>query len=236
MSYRGQQSIQASTRPSLTVNAMSFSNIATLSGVGQVVDGHTVAANDVIWLNAQTTATQNGPYLAVAGTWQRLTGYESGVNVAGLSIYIQSSSSPSNNNNNIYQVVAASAFKAALGFESCVATLVSTADPVTSVPDFTPLTTTQTLAFKASGTAGAFVIPNRYQISSSQTTTTNYNLPSVTAANNGQLISVQNSSTALHTVTGTINGVAATVLNIFPGDDIDFIASSSNSGFILGGN
>jgi hypothetical protein len=52
----------------------STSNIASLSGL-TAVDGVTPVANDLILLTAQTTASQNGPWLASSGGWSRPTWY-----------------------------------------------------------------------------------------------------------------------------------------------------------------
>lgn len=230
MSYEAQQSTQQKTRPSLVVNAISQTNIAALTGVGQVIGGHTVQANDVLYLNNQTTpgspTAGNGPWTAVAGAWARTPSYESQTNIAGLSVYIQSSSTPSTDNNNIYQVVGA-AQKAVLGADSCVATLVSSADALSSVGDFISLTATQALAFRT-GT-GAYDVPNRYNIASSQTTPTAYTMPTGTATDNGKMIGVKNSSTAVHTITGTIDGAAS--ISIFPGDYLEFAYSQAATGF-----
>lgn len=40
------------------------SNVASLSAASSTIDSRTAVANDIIWLAAQTTASQNGPYIA----------------------------------------------------------------------------------------------------------------------------------------------------------------------------
>jgi hypothetical protein len=66
-------SIQASvagidSKPSVAVVATT--NLAAISGL-QTVDGYTLQAGDRILLTGQTTATQNGPYVAAVGAWSR---------------------------------------------------------------------------------------------------------------------------------------------------------------------
>jgi hypothetical protein len=57
-------------------------NIATLSGL-LTVDGVTVAASDRILVRAQTTATQNGIYVAASGAWTRATDFDGAGEVTG---------------------------------------------------------------------------------------------------------------------------------------------------------
>lgn len=52
-------------------------NIATLSGL-PTVDGHVFVAGERILLAAQTTGSQNGPWIVHAGVWSRPTDYPSG--------------------------------------------------------------------------------------------------------------------------------------------------------------
>ena len=51
---------------------VSTANLATLSGLS-TVDGYTLVAGDRILLVGQTTAAQNGPYIAAVGAWTRAT-------------------------------------------------------------------------------------------------------------------------------------------------------------------
>ena len=56
-------------------------NLATLSGL-LTIDGVTLAVGDRVLLTAQTTASQNGPWLAAAGAWTRPTDWATGATVA----------------------------------------------------------------------------------------------------------------------------------------------------------
>jgi hypothetical protein len=50
------------------VACVATTNVTTLSGL-QTIDGYTLKANDRILLVGQSTASQNGPYVASSGTW-----------------------------------------------------------------------------------------------------------------------------------------------------------------------
>lgn len=50
----------------------------TLSGTGGSIDSVTVNAGDLILLAAQSTGSQNGPWVAASGAWTRPTWYASG--------------------------------------------------------------------------------------------------------------------------------------------------------------
>ena len=52
------------------VRLLSVSNLAALSGLA-AIDSVTPNVGDLILLTAQTTATQNGPWVAAAGAWAR---------------------------------------------------------------------------------------------------------------------------------------------------------------------
>lgn len=52
------------------VNAVATTNIATLSGT-TTIDGVALAAGNRVLLTAQTTASQNGPWIIAAGSWTR---------------------------------------------------------------------------------------------------------------------------------------------------------------------
>jgi hypothetical protein len=56
---------------------VSFGNIASLSG-GSTVDGVTPSVNDEVLLTAQTTGSQNGPWLVQSGAWVRPGYWSSG--------------------------------------------------------------------------------------------------------------------------------------------------------------
>ena len=51
------------------VNTVATANVSTLSGVGGVINGVTVAAGMRVLLTAQSTAAQNGVWVAASGAW-----------------------------------------------------------------------------------------------------------------------------------------------------------------------
>lgn len=54
-----------------SVRVVSVANIASLSGLATAVDGVTLSAGDRVLLTAQSTASQNGVYVAASGAWAR---------------------------------------------------------------------------------------------------------------------------------------------------------------------
>jgi hypothetical protein len=54
---------------------VSTSNIASLSGVATSIDGVTATAGMRVLLTAQTTASQNGPWVVASGAWTRPVDY-----------------------------------------------------------------------------------------------------------------------------------------------------------------
>ncbi len=67
------QSAAAGISSKPAVNAVATTNIAALTGTTTVVDGITITAGLRVLLTAQTTASQNGVYVAAAGAWARPT-------------------------------------------------------------------------------------------------------------------------------------------------------------------
>ena len=63
----------------------------TLSGL-QAIDGYTTLAGDRILVKNQTTASQNGIYLANAGAWTRSTDTTTGPELLGLAVFIEGGS------------------------------------------------------------------------------------------------------------------------------------------------
>ena len=59
---------------------MSATNVATRSGL-LTVDGVVLVAGNIVLLTAQTTGSQNGPWLAASGAWTRPTWWASGSTV-----------------------------------------------------------------------------------------------------------------------------------------------------------
>ena len=62
--------------------AVATANVAALTGL-QTIDGYTLLAGDLVLLTGQTTASQNGPWLAAAGAWTRPHEYATGGSVVG---------------------------------------------------------------------------------------------------------------------------------------------------------
>ena len=66
----------------------------TLSGL-QAIDGYTTLANDRILVKNQTTASQNGIYIATTGTWQRATDFDAVSpfdEINGAAVYVEQGS------------------------------------------------------------------------------------------------------------------------------------------------
>lgn len=65
----------------------------TLSGL-QTIDGVALSASDRVLVRAQTTATQNGIYLAASGSWTRATDFDAAGEVTGgTQVYVQQGTS-----------------------------------------------------------------------------------------------------------------------------------------------
>lgn len=71
------QTIQENT--SFRARVLAMANL-TLSGT-QTVDSVACVAGNVVWCNAQTTGTQNGPWIVAAGAWTRPLWYANGATV-----------------------------------------------------------------------------------------------------------------------------------------------------------
>jgi hypothetical protein len=67
--------------------AVATANVSTLSGLN-TYDGYTLAAGDTVLLTAQSTASQNGVWLAASGAWTRPTEFGSGLTIKGRSITV----------------------------------------------------------------------------------------------------------------------------------------------------
>lgn len=61
----------------------------TLSGVPSGVDGTPVSADDRVLLTAQSTASENGPWVIKAGSWERPTDYDTGDAAAGITTHVE---------------------------------------------------------------------------------------------------------------------------------------------------
>jgi hypothetical protein len=62
-------------------------NVSTLSGL-QTLEGVTLVANDRVLLYGQTTASQNGFYVAASGVWTRTTDLPTGSNASGVHVVV----------------------------------------------------------------------------------------------------------------------------------------------------
>lgn len=69
------------------VRVATNTNVATLSGL-IAIDGVTVAANDRVLLYGQTTATQNGIYVASASAWTRSADLPAAANASGVHVIV----------------------------------------------------------------------------------------------------------------------------------------------------
>lgn len=76
------------------VRAASTGNL-TLSGA-QTVDGVAVVAGDRVLVRQQTTASQNGIYVAAAGAWVRATDFDANSEVLGASCFVSEGTSLGN--------------------------------------------------------------------------------------------------------------------------------------------
>ena len=66
------QSVQSGISAKGSVVTVATTNVATLSGIATVIDGITMSvAGERTLLTAQTTASQNGPWVIQAGAWTR---------------------------------------------------------------------------------------------------------------------------------------------------------------------
>lgn len=68
------------------VRVASAANL-TLSGV-QTIDGVAVLAGDRVLVRSQTTANQNGIYIAASGAWTRATDFDAASEVIGASVFV----------------------------------------------------------------------------------------------------------------------------------------------------
>lgn len=82
--------------PEQIQNGPAFVSVATkstgdeaLTGVGQSINGHTVAAGDRILVTEQTTTTEDGIYIAAAGAWSRSRDAFAGEDAAGMLVAVQ---------------------------------------------------------------------------------------------------------------------------------------------------
>jgi hypothetical protein len=63
------------------------SNVASLSGLNSY-DGYTLTAGDIVLLAGQSTPSQNGPWVAAAGSWTRPTDFATGNSVKARTIAV----------------------------------------------------------------------------------------------------------------------------------------------------
>lgn len=72
----------------VAVKAISTSNIATLSGTSATIDGQTLAVGDLVCLQAQSTASQNGVYVVASSTWARASSFTTEAQLLLRDIYV----------------------------------------------------------------------------------------------------------------------------------------------------
>ena len=77
--------------PKQSVRTASTANIATLSGL-LTVDGITVVAGDRVLVKNQSTASQNGIYVASASTWSRATDMDAWTEVPNAFVFVEEGS------------------------------------------------------------------------------------------------------------------------------------------------
>lgn len=80
--------------PKQSVRTASTANIATLSGL-LTVDGITVVAGDRVLVKNQSTASQNGIYVASASTWSRATDMDAWTEVPNAFVFVEEGSTQS---------------------------------------------------------------------------------------------------------------------------------------------
>lgn len=73
--------------PKASVRAATTGNIV-LSGL-QTIDGVSIAADDRVLVKNQTTASENGPYLAKSGAWTRATDMDEDAEATGFSVKVR---------------------------------------------------------------------------------------------------------------------------------------------------
>ena len=79
--------VAAGLNPKANVKAATTVNI-TLSGA-QTIDGVSIGAGDRVLVKDQSTASQNGIYVAAAGAWSRATDMDAWVEVPGANTWVQ---------------------------------------------------------------------------------------------------------------------------------------------------
>ena len=79
--------LQAGIKVRTTCACATTANI-TLSGL-QAIDGYILVANDRVLVKNQTTASQNGVYVASAGAWSRATDFDTWNEYVGSHVYVE---------------------------------------------------------------------------------------------------------------------------------------------------
>lgn len=69
------------------VAAVATANVSSRLGL-QVVDGYTLTAGDTVLLTGQSTASQNGPWVAASGAWTRPTGFATAAVVKAFTVAV----------------------------------------------------------------------------------------------------------------------------------------------------
>jgi hypothetical protein len=86
-------SVASGLLPKTPALALAASNIASRSGLAQTIDGIAINTDGMrVLLIAQSTASQNGLWVAHAGAWTRPTDYAAGAHAEGSYVFVQSGS------------------------------------------------------------------------------------------------------------------------------------------------
>lgn len=82
--------IASGLNPRASVKAVATANQVTMTGTAQTVDGVALGTvGDRVLLTAQSTATQNGPWVIAAGAWTRPTDFLAGSDAAAAHFFVQ---------------------------------------------------------------------------------------------------------------------------------------------------
>ena len=74
----------------LPASVVSTSNVASLSGTGQTIDGVTTTSGMVVLLTAQTNAVQNGAWTVNVGAWTRPADFATGSHASEVQWFVSS--------------------------------------------------------------------------------------------------------------------------------------------------
>jgi hypothetical protein len=78
-----------SWKDSVRLTGIAGYNLTPISGTGQNMDGVLVNSGDRILLKTQTTASENGIWVAASGAWTRATDADSGTEILGTAVFVE---------------------------------------------------------------------------------------------------------------------------------------------------